>query len=110
MTGVVRMGKNNQNHEEYPICFLSNFVEAGKDLRDTLTKDVDKYILSTGGIISLTTLANKLCDPAFQRKTNRKWTINDYRVFESVLVEIGYKICKEYDKKGRLKVAYITRE
>jgi hypothetical protein len=109
MAGVVRMGKNNQNHEEYPICFLSDFFGAGKDIKDTLTKDIDKYILSTGGIISLSKLANKLCDPEVQGKTNRTWTINDYRVFESVLVGIGYKICKEYDKKGRLKVAYITR-
>lgn len=23
------MEKNNQNHEEYPICFLSDFVGAG---------------------------------------------------------------------------------
>ena len=103
------MGKNNQNHGEYPICFMSDFVETGKDLRDALTKDVDKYILSTGGIISLKKLANKLCDPAVQGKTNRTWTVNDYRVFESVLMDIGYKICKEYDEKGRLKVAYITR-
>ena len=103
------MEKSNQNHEEYPICFLSDFVGAGKDLKNTLTRDIDKYILSTGGIISLTKLANKLCDPAVKGKTNRSWIINDYRVFESVLVEIGYKICKEYDKKGRLKVAYISR-
>ena len=103
------MEKNNQNHEDYPICFLSDFVGAKKDLKDTLTKDINKYILSTGGRISLTKLADKLCDPAVQKKTNRTWTIKDYRVFESVLLEIGYKICKEYDKKGRLKVAYISR-
>ena len=103
------MEKNNQNHEEYPICFLGDFVGAKKDLKDTLTKDIDKYILSTGGIISLTKLADKLCDPAVQGKTNRTWTIKDYRVFESVLLEIGYQVCKEYDKKIRLKVANISR-
>ena len=109
MAGVARMEKNNHNHEAYPICFLSDFAGVAKDLKVTLTEDIEKYILSTGGIISLTELANKLCDPTVEGKTNRTWTIQDYRVFESVLVEIGYKICKEYDKKGRLKVAYISR-
>ena len=103
------MAKNSQNHEDYPIWFLRDFVGAKKELKDTLTKDIDKYILSTGGIISLTKLANKLCDPAVPGKTNRTWTIKDYGVFESVLLEIGYKVCKEYDKKGRLKVAYISQ-